>query len=100
MENAIHVGLDKLLAATTQTVDQLLQNLPSGASQGRYCGDMSDTVTGFRGVSVFVYTDGDGTKNLQVNGPEPLLQRLENHYPYPAWGRADQHLVFDINNIH
>jgi hypothetical protein len=94
------IPLDKLLTLTRQAIDKLLANLPAGLNEAGYHSDMSDTITGCKGVRVLVYSDGNTenpTKNLQVNGPEALVAILSEHYPqYEVWGRTTGHIVFHL----
>ncbi len=102
MRNAANVPLPELLQATVKVIDRLLANRPTELNQPDYTGNMSDEVTGVKGVRVFFYTDGNipghrQVSNLQVNGPEPLLAAVVRWYASKGlkpWGRTQGHAVF------
>ena len=102
MREANDVTLAELLGATTKVINDLLRSMPVGMKEPGYIGNRSDVITGIRGINVFLYTDGgirgeEPPKNLQVNGPEPLIAALVRDYPqYDTWGRARGHVVFHL----
>jgi hypothetical protein len=52
------------------------------------------------GPVAFVYYDGGGL-NLQVNGPEPVMNRIAALYrDYPLWGCTREHRLFSIDPAH
>jgi hypothetical protein len=93
--------LTEQFQATSRVMNQLLEE--GAPKKPFYCGDTSDCVTGIEGIRVFLYRDSgeEAVKdlNLQVNGPEPLLEKLiEAYHQYSVIGRAHGHLVFSIES--
>lgn len=96
MESAGKVPLHTLTSATVAVIECLLAEMPKQPPSG-YRTDHSKQITGYDGVSAHIYT-GPGEANLQVTGPEPLIQKIVQLYgpQYRAWGREDGNVIFTI----
>jgi hypothetical protein len=79
LQRANDAAPSQLLKATIEVIDELIAAPPAGMHRSNYCGDTSDTITGYVGVQAFLYREGERI-NLQVNGPETLLRSIVEHY--------------------
>ncbi len=99
----------ELLEATAQVIDGLLRDLDAQLSKLQYqgnnqhFGDRSDTVTGYKGARVFLYTEQAHPRNpqavinLEAHAPEPVLVSLTKRYSqYEAWARGNGYRVWRI----
>lgn len=80
MLSAQEAPFDDVLQATIKVADKLLASPEATQPQARYIGDVSSNVTGYQGVSVFLFATSRCGLRLQVRGHARLIQAVVGHY--------------------